>query len=491
MEKRRKKVLKIFFISFVFIILNSIFVLSTTTIDDNHISTINGTFSGSVGIGTTIPRSFLEIAKATGKNEVNLSGMIYVNSTSGSVGVGVTSPLAPLQVGGGNDENSVDSQILIARVVDDTGTGNGHAFSDSSYIMRSGTIAYNSFDARAEFHGTPNFDHYAAFQFSPSFEGTGVITNVYGLISAPIMHSGNITNLYAFYASNMNKVGGVLNNSFGLYVEDQTSGLNNFAIYTNGTANSYLGGRLGIVTTTPLYPLDVNGTMRARNYINLVNFGEDNNLHPVIEVLNSRGTDASPSYLTNGDEIGAVAFREGTSGSMLGGSGMNALATEDWNSGAVGSKLTFFTTPNGAVIKQTRLVLENSGQSYFLGNLGVNGTYTLYPLTITSDNYGFAQVNGSLAIKVYSSIQGNSGHLSILDRNAVNEIELNSFGSSYFNGGSLGIGTTTPSQTLTVSGTANVTSTIVTGLRATYTGGSAFLCVYDNGTMFSSESACA
>lgn len=57
--------------------------------------------------------------------------------------------------------------------------------------------------------------------------------------------------------------------------------------------------------------------------------------------------------------------------------------------------------------------------------------------------------------------------------------------------GRLGLGTTDPTSTLNVVGNANITSTVILGsLKGTYGSGSAHVCVYNNGTLFTSESAC-
>ena len=64
--------------------------------------------SGNVGIGTASPAGTLEIAKQTGKHELNVSGLLYVNSTSRNVGIGTTSPNANLEVYG----TSGDTMIL-------------------------------------------------------------------------------------------------------------------------------------------------------------------------------------------------------------------------------------------------------------------------------------------------------------------------------------------------------------------------------------------
>ena len=57
--------------------------------------------------------------------------------------------------------------------------------------------------------------------------------------------------------------------------------------------------------------------------------------------------------------------------------------------------------------------------------------------------------------------------------------------------GNVGINTTTPQNTLNVVGDLNVTSvTTLENLKGSYGDGSAYVCVYDNGTLFASDSAC-
>jgi hypothetical protein len=53
-----------------------------------------------IGIGTSSPSSKFEIAKSAGTNEVNLSGVMYVNSTSGYVGIGTSQPNDKLDIRG-------------------------------------------------------------------------------------------------------------------------------------------------------------------------------------------------------------------------------------------------------------------------------------------------------------------------------------------------------------------------------------------------------
>jgi hypothetical protein len=183
-------------------------------------------------------------AGAFGGVPLTWNGTVF--SASASLGVNQTSPQAALHVGNSAANNSVDSQILISHAVDDSVSGNGHAFSDSSTITRTGgTVGYNSYDARVLFSGSANYDHYAGIQNAPTYDCTGTINWIYGDISVPTLTKGTVNNLAAFYAGNPSKTApAILSANYGLYVEDLTSGNANYAVYTVGSAFSQFGGRI-------------------------------------------------------------------------------------------------------------------------------------------------------------------------------------------------------------------------------------------------------
>ena len=188
-------------------------------------------------------------------NSQAVSNIITYSTTSGYVALGTaTATLAPLQIGTANVENSTDSVILITRDVDDTRdvTGvsevgnNGHAFSDSSQISRTGGMAYNSFDGRTNFSGTANYDHYAAFQSAPTYASSGTILNYYGLYSSWAANAGTTTNAYRVYGADASGAGAVTNN-YGVYIASLTKGgTSNYAVYTAGTTDSHFGGDIDI-----------------------------------------------------------------------------------------------------------------------------------------------------------------------------------------------------------------------------------------------------
>lgn len=159
--------------------------------------------------------------------EAVFTGSVTANNSiflmKNSAGVDITSATttgnwfitSDIKVGTGTVNNSVDNQILISRNVDNRTTGNGHGFSDSSNITRTGTIGYNSYDGRIEVGVT--MDHYAAFQSLPDFN-SGTITNYYGLYAGSNHPGGTITNWYGVYTGASVIGAGTIGISNGVYI---------------------------------------------------------------------------------------------------------------------------------------------------------------------------------------------------------------------------------------------------------------------------------
>ena len=162
--------------------------------------------------------------------------------TGKKVALGNLFSAAVLTVGTGASNNSTDARIIIARDVDDSVSGNGHAFSDSSDITRGGGIAYNSYDARVEFMGSEDYSHFAGFQSGVVYGSSGTITNLYNFYSKPTFTAGACTYNYGFYADDPvdSPVQPYIN--YGLYIAEQTGGQNNYAIFVHEGNTSWLGG---------------------------------------------------------------------------------------------------------------------------------------------------------------------------------------------------------------------------------------------------------
>lgn len=124
--------------------------------------------------------------------------------------------------------NSTDAQVYIARECNDDGgmSGtNGHGFSDSTDVDRSGDVGYNSFDAYPDFIGAEDYDHYVAYQARPNVGTSGTIDNVYGYVAYDPGGAGAIANVYGFYCAELDR-GTTLN----------------YAFYSAGATPCYFGG---------------------------------------------------------------------------------------------------------------------------------------------------------------------------------------------------------------------------------------------------------
>ena len=158
---------------------------------------------------------------------------------------GATLPKAAVHAGSGSVNQSVDCWVLVSRTADDTVPGNGHAFSDSTVVNRSGDIGYNSYDARVSVQGVHNYDHFAMFQTSPVFGTAGTIADLYGLVDSPAVNAGTITNRYGLYFTEFSGAGAVTEQC-GLYVEALTKAGTNWAVKTDGATPSSFGGSVGV-----------------------------------------------------------------------------------------------------------------------------------------------------------------------------------------------------------------------------------------------------
>lgn len=486
----KKSWLSAIVIIFIAAVLTVAVAKAATNIGDN-IST-DGTISANNFLGTwqgltTTGLPYLSnslthgyIFAGNSANAAAATSTVFIKN--GNVGIGTTNPLAPLQIGNGTINNSVNSQVLVSRLVDDTIVGNAHAFSDSSNITRSGVIGYNSYDARVNFSGTANYDHYAAFQAAPVYNSAGTMNNAYGLYQQLTAPDGWITNSYGVFIAN----------STGYII-------NKYALVTDTAA-----GNVGIGTTSPSQLL----TVGAHNNFTVSSAG-DVTIAGANQPTNSAFNTYGNLFVSSND---ASAINKGGAISLGGYSATNQIYTfariqgKKETTGGDGSALgylAFETDNNNNLVEHLRITSA--------GNVGIgtNAPGGALEVASSADNFpGGYSNNLKISAPNWPSIWLNrtydgQGFIMAQDANGYN---FNSVSGGVAiprliiqYGGNLGIGTTMPVSILHVAaqtGTSTVTigalNTTPACLKMVDVGKTAYTyCTFSAGTMTCSTNDCS
>ncbi|MCL5733315.1 MAG: tail fiber domain-containing protein [Patescibacteria group bacterium] len=375
-------------------------------------------------VGSSTPSNIFLAQNATGSVSLNYSNTGVLTLTGGSI-------FAPsVSVSGLVSANSVSATTLIGSL-------------NASYVA-AGTFGSNIGGGNFSFPnglsvntttffegGAPNFQvDGPGFFYSPSNPqistaiGNGAISFINSNISATIGASASGTIL--FLDSNDNPTfmfdqggnGAFLNS---LQIGTTTTSTATFKV-SNASSSAALvvvpSGNVGIGTTTPSNPLTVSGNA---NFSGQVGIGTTVSTSINLVSSNTNGIEA-----IEGDSSGSL----GNSFGILGGYNLGRV-------GVVGGGI--------GVINNNSSGSSGGGWDFWAKNNGCIAG----PMNTSLGEYSLC-------------IQAN-GVVTFNNTTTQTFAAINSNGNSYFNGGNVGIGTTTPSNPLTVSGNANFSGQVGIG----------------------------
>jgi len=226
------------------------------------------------------------------------------------------------------------------------------------------------------------------------------------------------TGLYSFLtlAASINQQGGANGITRGLYVNPiltaaadwrsiEWSNNSGWGLYGAGTANNYLGGRLGIGNTNPTNILDILTNANNAQYLSIKN--------------SSTGVDASAGYIaTNNNNINggflvySSTFANSLFANNLGiGHNKSIVISTDTNVASGGtSKISFVNggysvTPQMTLTSAGRLLLGTTTESTFL--LDVNGTARVQLPSVGASSYFVLSSASATAINSYFGVTGS------------------------------------------------------------------------------------
>jgi hypothetical protein len=200
--------------------------------------------SGTVA-STRVP-SYIAFSTSTDATPSVLTEAVRIDNQQ-RVGIGTNNPTAKMQI----EISSLGgtSTALNTKFVSNI-TGNNINIDNigdrSTIIATNADAAFCSFDASTSTFSNYKVNHIAGYQSRQSIAATGGCGWTWGFYDAPVIQNGLVDYRYGISLRNPTvNSGGSLNNNIAVHIADQTTGTNNYSIYSEGGYN-YFKGNVGV-----------------------------------------------------------------------------------------------------------------------------------------------------------------------------------------------------------------------------------------------------
>jgi hypothetical protein len=406
----------------------------------------------------------------TVNNEVDIGSFVFTNG-AGSLWISVTVPssgysvakeyLVPIQFGQGgntwqivmpvsntgpysNNDFALDVKVngntasLRLRTTASDGSSVGTAY---VFIKQEGaTDPFNASSATSAVTAPTTYFNTTALTQLNGNVGVGIAT------PAQMFHvhgSGNYSGTRVTTAASGATINDGVNfgydDSYGAYIWNRETNSIVFATSNTERARFDANGNFGIGTTNPTGMFSVATSGTGANTMGLFDSANDTpTTFPNFAFQRSRGTLTSRTAVLSGDRLGGFAFRGyGTTGFLTSSDNavIRAFAAENFTDTAMGTYITFETTPTGTISRSEKLRISANG------NIGVGTTTPGFKLDVQG---GLLNAAGGLCIAgdcktAWSQVGGGGSS------------QWTTSGSNiYFNTGSVGLGTASPNNKLEV-----------------------------------------